>query len=499
MSDEAQPGTPPRGHELRARTVRGAFWMILSNLASRMIGVIGTLVLTRYVAPAAYGDVAAASIWILTANQISTIGVGMYVIARPDSGRAMAFHATVLHLGLGVISILGFGLARSWLGGMVASPHMEAYVPGLVIAVLLDRVRFMPERILVRNMRFGVVSMMRGGGELIYTAVSLVCAVSGLGAMSIVWGNIARALVRAAVTVRAVDWRDWIEPCRLRLQSIRELLRYGVPLGFGSLIAFGSRNWDSLMVGHYFGSAAMGKYQLAYNFADIPAVQIGEQIGDVLLPSFVHMEDRQRVPALIRSTTLLALIMFPMAIGLGAVAPTAVSALLDAKWSGVAPMLVILSALSVTRPIGWTIGAYLSVMTRSRTQVMMALECGKIIVLLGAIALTGGTNPLWSCTAVGVAFALHALASMLLARHFGRVPLRAFLSALAPPLLACLPMVLAILAVRQGLQGTGLVGFKVELIIEVLVGALAYLGAAAVVARRDLVELLSHARRSLSG
>lgn len=498
MTDESQESAPPR-HELRSRTVRGAFWMILSNLVSRVIGVIGTLVLTHYVAPAAYGEVAAASIWILTANQISTIGVGMYVIARPDSGRAMAFHATLLHLSLGVITILGFALARYWLGAIVDSPQMEVYVPGLVISVLLDRVRFMPERILVRNMRFGVVSMMRGGGELTYTAVSLLCATSGLGAMSIVWGNIARALVRTVVTVRAADWRDWIEPCRLRLHSFLELLRYGVPLGFGSLVAFGSRNWDSLLVGRFFGSAAMGKYQLAYNFADIPAVQIGEQIGDVLLPSFVHMEDRLRVPALIRSTTLLALIMFPMAIGLGAVAPTAVAAFLDSKWSGVAPMLVILSALSVTRPIGWTIGAYLSVMTRSRTQVMMALECGKIFVLLGAIVLTGGTNPLWACAAVGVAFALHALASMLLARHYGGVPLRAFLSALFPPLLACAPMVLAILATRHALQGTGWVGFKLELIIEVLVGVLVYLASAAVVARRELVELLSHARRSLAG
>ena len=72
----------------------------------------------------------------------------------------------------------------------------------------------------------------------------------------------------------------------------------------------------------------MGAYNLAYNVADVPAVQVGEQIGDVLLPSFAKLEPAARKAALVRSTGLLALVTFPLAVGLGAIAQPLVDALL---------------------------------------------------------------------------------------------------------------------------------------------------------------------------
>src|SRR6185503_11117155 len=102
-----------------------------------------------------------------------------------------------------------------------------------------------------------------------------------------------------------------------------------------------------------------GMYNLAYNLADVPAIQVGEQIGDVLLPSFARMDVARRPAALVRSMMLLSLVVFPLAVGLGAVAPTLVATIFDARWRPLAPMLVLLSALSVARPLGWAVASYL--------------------------------------------------------------------------------------------------------------------------------------------
>ena len=112
-------------------------------------------------------------------------------------------------------------------------------------------------------------------------------------------------------------------------------------------------------------------YNLAYNLADVPAIQVGEQVGDVLVPSFARMEPERRPAALLRSLTLLGLVVFPLAVGLGAVAETVVRALLDPRWHPVAPMLMVLSALSVTRPIGWTVTSYLQ--ARQMPRLIMCL------------------------------------------------------------------------------------------------------------------------------
>jgi lipopolysaccharide exporter len=83
--------------------VRGALWTIVASEGPRAIGLVGTLVVTRFLNPAEYGEVMVAAVVVMTANQLSTMGFGHLLISRPESPRSVAFHDTVLHIGLGVM------------------------------------------------------------------------------------------------------------------------------------------------------------------------------------------------------------------------------------------------------------------------------------------------------------------------------------------------------------------------------------------------------------
>jgi len=78
-------------------------------------------------------------------------------------------------------------------------------------------------------------------------------------------------------------------------------LAFGVPMSLGALCEVASRRWDNLVVSRFFGAGPTGMYNLAYNLADVPAIQVGEQIGDVLLPSFARMDPARRPEAFLRS------------------------------------------------------------------------------------------------------------------------------------------------------------------------------------------------------
>ena len=466
-------------------TVRGAMWTISSSIGARAIGLAGTLALTRFISPAEYGEVTVAVVVVLTANQVSTLGLGQLLIARPDAPRSVAFHVTVFHLALGALALLVTLLAGCALGPHLDAPRMARFLPGLVLSVLLDRVAYVPERILVRDLRFRSVSAGRTVGELSYSVACVGFAALGYGGAAIVLANVVRSVLRAMCFVFAVDRRDWAEPSRLSLRQTRELLGFGVPMSLGALCAFASRRWDNLLVSRFFGPGPLGMYNLAYNLADIPAIQVGEQIGDVLMPSFARLPAARRPEALVRSVTLLALVVFPLAIGLGAVAPTLVAAVFDARWRPMAPMLVILSALSVTRPVGWTVESYLQ--AREMPRLILLLEAFKVVALLACIATFGRAGPLDTCAAVGVAFGAHALLSLWLARRVDGVPLGASLRGMGSALVACVPMVAAVLVVRHGLAAAGGVSPVVALVVEILAGAVGY-GFGALFAARSLAE-----------
>jgi PST family polysaccharide transporter len=477
---------------LARKAVRGAFWTISSGIGSRAIGLVGTLIVTRFIAPAEYGEVSVAAVLVLTANQLSTLGLGQYLIANPDAGRSVGFHATLYHIGLGVL-VLGALLP---LGGFVApllgAPDATAFLPGLVLAALFDRVGFVPERVLVRDLRFGVLSAGRSGADLAFSIVSVALAALGWGGMAIVMGNLARSVLRTVVFVLAVERRDWLEPTRPNLAVSRGMFAFGLPLSGAALAAFASRRWDNLLVSSFFGTAPAGMYNLAYNLADVPAVQVGEQIGDVLFPSFARLDAERRKRALLQALTLLSLIVFPLAVGLGAVAPTLVHVLFDERWAPVAPMLVLLSALSVTRPVGWTVASYLQ--ARQLPRSVLWLELFKLMSLLAFVFTLGRLSPVWTCAAVGIAFATHMLACLWVVQRVDGVGLPRLLMTLFPALFACAPLVAGVLGVRWLSVRLGQAPSVGLLALETLAGAVAYLAAALLFARRPSEELLHRLR-----
>jgi PST family polysaccharide transporter len=244
-----------------------------------------------------------------------------------------------------------------------------------------------------------------------------------------------------------------------------------------------------MIVSGLFGADVVGVYNLAYNVADVPATQVGEQIGDVLLPSFAHMRPEESRAALVRSTGLLALVTFPLAVGLGALAPTLVRVLLRPEWRDVGPMLAMLAALSVLRPIGWTVSAYLLAKDRPRTDA--ALEILKLSAVVAFLLTLGRAGPLWSCAAVGMAFATHSLASMIVVQATDRVSVAKLASRCAGPLAACVPMAAAVVGVRHLLEGRGARFAVVSLLVQIAVGALVYPAAALLVARSASFDLIS--------
>jgi lipopolysaccharide exporter len=475
---------------LAGKVFSGAAWTIICSIGARVVSLAGTLVLTRFLPPEVAGEVEIAFGLCLTANMLANLGMPAFIVSRRDTGREGVFHATVFHVGLGLVAGAIILLVRHPLAPLFNAPAMVRYVPGLALALLLDRVSMIPERVLLRELRFRRVALTRGMSELLFSFLVVGLAAGGLGGDSIVWANLARFSFLLLVFSLSVDRREWLEPCRLSWIRTREMFRFGVPLAVANLSHTAARRWDNLLIGRLFGAGTVGLYKTAYNLADLPATHIGEPVGDVLLPSFGHLEGEARKRALVHAVSLLALVMFPLAAGLGATGSTFARALLAPAWWGVGPMLSILAAVSAARPVAYAINNYLQ--ARGRTGILMGLEASNVGVLLLLIWLVAPLGPLAASAAAGLSFTVLALCGALVIDRIEGIRFGGFVVALARPTVACVPLVGAVLAVRRGLQAIGGIPPIVALIIEVAAGILAYIPAAFIFAPTASRELVRH-------
>ncbi len=481
---------------LARKAARGALWTIISSMGARAIGVAGTLAMTRYLHPKQIGEVSDAVIVAMTANWATIWGFGQYTVikGRGDDAAEVTWHATVAYMTLGALSLGLVALFGGELMPFFDAPRAAAYIPLLALALFIRRIGAIPERVLQRQMKFRAAGMALFAGEIVYTITSLSLAANGHGGWSIVIANVVQSCVVVVVLVRASGIASWATPTPLKWSRFADMLKYGVPLGVQGLAHGASRYWDNLTISHYFGPGATGAYNMAYNLADIPAVQVGEQIAMVLMPSMAELPKERRAAALERSTALLSIIIFPLAVGLGLVAYPLIALILPAnEWQLVAPLLVILACLSVFRPIVWVLSAYLE--AESKTNRLMVLELAKLaLLILGIIALQRFGIRAASC-AVGVAFGVTAIAGVVLVMREGPSPAR-LLAGFLQPLAACAVMAAAILGVREGFAAMGWDHPGPLLAAMIVTGAVTYVGAAFVICRattRDLIGLLKKA------
>ncbi len=406
------------------------------------------------------------------------------------------YHVAVVNLALGLVGLALVTASGGYFERAFNAPHLSSFLPGLALAVLIRRLGAIADKVLVREMRFRELAIANGIGELAFTLCALaLAATTALGGMAIVIANIVQSALTTSLIVRATGL-GWFQPSPWRWERAREIVRFGLPLGFGQLFNFGTRYWDNLAFGAYFGPTVVGHYNMAYNLADVPAVQVGEQLTGVLFPAMSNTrpEDRQRL--MVRSTGLMALTVFPLATGLGAVAPTLIALLLNDAWQGVAPLLTVLSVLSVVRPLSWSATTYLS--SFSRTREIMALEAFKIVLLFALIVAFSSYGPLWTAAAVGIAFGMQAVATAALVVVTDKVSPTDLAGAIVRPLAACGVMAIAVVAARSGTTSMGLTSLAGLLAIEVAAGIVTYVLAALVLApgaSRDFMQLL---RRSVS-
>lgn len=462
--------------------------MVGAGLVTRVAALAATLVVVRHVSQLDYGEATVAAIAVLTTNALSSLGIGQYVIIKARGRRDLTFHATTYQLALGAVTLVALWVFREPLAAWSKAPGMVRYLPPMVASMILDRLSFMPERLLMRDLRFGRVATARSASELAYAGVAAVTAILGWGGMSIMAGNVARSALRAGILMPSVDRREWLEPCALRRDTTVDLFKFSLPLAVATVAYVAAIRWDNLIVASFFGAAAMAGYNVAYNLAGMASGLIGDQLVDVLVPTFGVVEEGRRREGLIKAARLAGLVAIPLCTGLAAVAPTVVATFLSASWHDVSPMLAILSVAMVFGPLGGLIVAYLQACA-------MPWRSGSIpvvtmIAILGAVATIGRFGILWACVGVLGGSLLAVAVSFLLIPRTDRVPLRRLAATQIGPLLASIPMAAVVLGVRYLLFRLGVGAGALRLLAEVALGGAAYAGAAWIVARPAATELL---------
>lgn len=475
---------------LRNQALSGFRWTASARLVSQLITWSVTLIVIRILAPADYGLLAMATVFVSLLAMFSELGLGAAVIQRHELNEPLVRRV------FGVVLLVHFSLAAAlalaapFIGAFYEEPRVAAVLRVLSFQFILAAFSVVPDALLQRRMEFRNRSLLDLAAAVLTSLSTLGMALSGAGVWSLVVGSLLGQLCK---TVGLNLLSPYFKRPDFTLSGLKPLLRFGGQITLSQFLWMGFSQADILICAKVLGNEVLGFYTVAMHLASLPNQRISGLVNQVAFPAFSSMQhDRQRVGTnMLLGTRLLAFAAFPILWGLSSVAPEIVIAVLGEKWVS---SIDILQAIALIMPLRM-IGNFVQVANQGvgRSDVILrnatwALVIGPLCFFIGAY--WGGLR--------GLALAWLVVSPLV----FLQVTLRglptlglrwvALIQSLAPTVLTAVLMYASILLARQELGDALPLAGRLGLLIGV--GAAAYLVAAWVFNRRGLDEVLDLVR-----
>ena len=340
---------PPASASLGRKVRSAARWSLINTVVLRLGNFATGIVLARFaLGPAEWGVYGIAQTVLLVLLSANELGVGLAIVRW--EGDARRFAPTVLTLSTlssGLLYVALFAAAPT-VAGLLGSPDAAGVLRVMCLCVVIDGVAQVPGGFLTREFAQGRRMIIDGLNFVLATAVTLLLAFEGWGAMSFAWGAVAGnvvTLIGCALAAPGTLKYGW-NPVQARA-----LLRFGLPLAGASMLALAVVNVDTMVVGATLGSVSLGFYVLAFNISGWPVRIISEAARRVSFAGFSRLADSPQALAQGFSRALGVLITgtVPLCVLLACLAEPAIRLIYGGQWTPAAAALPWLMVLGLIR------------------------------------------------------------------------------------------------------------------------------------------------------
>jgi O-antigen/teichoic acid export membrane protein len=471
---------------LRKSAISGVKWSAISNFGRRGLSLLTTIILARLLTPSEFGLVAMAAVMIGFIELFQDLGTATAVIQRKDPSQALLASMFWLNAAFGLAAMLALYFASPLAGAFYREPQVIPVMQALSLSFLLSGLSNLQKSLLERNLEFHKLALVEIGTALFATLVGITAAFLGHGAWSLVYQMLAGNFLVTLLLWRASRWRpswqfDWAE--------VRSVMGFSLNLTGASVFNYFARNADKFLIGRVLGSPDLGYYDLAYRLMQYPLQGISAVIGRVMFPLYSRMQDDagQFGRTYLKVASVIALISFPLMLGLMALAGPFVQTLFGAAWTPVIPLLLILAPLGAVQSIATTVGTIYTAKGRTDWALWWTVGAGLLMVLSFVVGLPWGT--------LGVA-ASYAIVFLLLTYPAFAIPFRLIglkvrdLGSVLWRSAACSLVMYAVVAGAALLSPPGVAGW-LTLSVLVPLGAAVYLACSWAINRALLLEVIS--------
>ena len=278
---------------LEATALRATLWTIVSYGSGQSLRVVNSLVLTRLLLPAAFGQLTLVSTLVVGIALLSDIGLAPSVIQSPRGDEPVFLNTAWSLQALRGAALWVIALALAWPASVFYKDHTLLYVlPVLALTLLLDGVTSTNLLSLSRHMGVRRLFYIDFSSQIVALIVTIGWAYYAPSVWALVGGNLASKLYKFAIShnkriAPGVNNRFCWDAA-----SVKDILKFGKWIVLGTAFAFFATQSDRLILGKLVTLTMLGIYGIAFNLSDIPRSVINAfsyRVGYPFIAKIIHL------------------------------------------------------------------------------------------------------------------------------------------------------------------------------------------------------------------
>jgi O-antigen/teichoic acid export membrane protein len=423
--------------DLKERSVRGGAVTMTAQVTKFVLRTGSTMILARLLTPQDYGLIAMVIAITGFVELFKDMGLSLATIQKAEINHAQVSTLFWINVAVSIMLALVLAAVAPIISWFYNEPRLTYITLALAGTFIFSGLTVQHQALLRRQMRFFTLAVIEIGALIVGIITGITLAWYGNGYWALVGFSVAMALSNAVLVWIFCRWRPSLP---VRQAGVRSMVAFGGHLTGFSIIGYFARNFDSILLGRFYGAGVLGLYSRAYSIMMLPISQVREPLNAVALPVLSHIQNetvRYR-RYYIKLVTLLAFITMPLMVFLFVCADQVMHLLLGSQWSGATGIFKVLCITAFIQPVATTWGLVLVSLGKSKRYFVLGTVNSVIIIISFIIGLP------WGAIGVAVAYTIanYALLAPTLWYCFRQTPVSImdFFSAISRPVVASLCM-----------------------------------------------------------
>lgn len=466
-----------------SKIINNFIWRFAERCGAQLVSFIVSIVLARILVPEDYGTIAIVTVFTAILQVFVDSGLGTALIQKKDADDLDFSSVFYFNFVVCIILYTGMFVAAPYISTFYRDVTLTPVIRVLSLTIIISGVKGIQQAYVSRNMLFKRFFFSTIGGTIFSAFLGIGMAYAGFGVWALVVQQLSNTMVDTLILWITVKWRPKKEFSWNRLKI---LLAFGWKLLISSLLDTIYNNLRNLIIGKLYTSADLAYYNQGDKFPKVIITNINTSIDSVLLPTMSNeQDDKERVKQMTRRAIKTSTyVMAPLMMGLAFCAEPIVRIVLTEKWLPCVPFLQIFCITYMFWPVHTANLNAIKAMGRSDW--FLRLEIIKKVV--GMIILL---STMW----FGVkAMAYSLLLSSVTSQVINSWPNRKLLGyGYLEQVRDFAPGILLALAMGVCVYFVGYIPLPeiVTLVVQILVGALIYVGASAFLKLEEFEYLLN--------